>query len=173
MAKQPALIGKNIYLDKHNQRIYYHPILKKAYRISHGDENRLKSLQSRYILAATVFAIFYVVLKISLIYSILAALAALIVLEVRFYQLLNRSSQLTLFKKENYTNTLAINAPQYNKKDVLIRTLLYLSLAVLLAIYIVISKDIQQNLTSQIIGWIVVAFAAIQTIQLSIQLLKK
>lgn len=173
MTKQLVLTGRNIYLDKHNQHIYYHPLLNKAYRISHGDVNRFKSLQSRYILVATAFAIFYVVLKISLLFSILAALAALIVVEIRFYQLLNRSTQLTLFKKENYTNTLTVNLPQYNKTDILIRALLYLSLAILLAIYIVISKDIQQDLTAQIIGWIVVAFSSIHTIQLFWKLFKK
>lgn len=171
--KEVALFGRNIFKDKHNRVIYYHPVLKTAYKIAPQNERTLKSLQARYLLVFTIFACFYIIIYQNLLLSILIGLAALVVFEMRLLNLLKNSTKLTLFKREQYINTLSNQLDNTDSTAILFRALLYLVLAVLLVIYLFIHPDLSKQLASQIVGGIVAVYALFHSFKLIVYFIHK
>lgn len=171
--KQIPLFGKNIYLDKHNRIIYFHPIQKMAYRISPENEKSLKSLQERYLISITVFFCFYAFFYRNLVASILLGIGALIIFELRLLKLLKNSTKLTLFKKQQYINTLEQQINNTTKSSLIIRSILYIILAVLLIIIVFTQPDLNNQPNSKVVGCLVAVYMVYQSFKLLYYLIKR
>lgn len=139
------LSGKHFYKDKHNRIVYYNPILKKAYRINPLDENTMKSLQARFVIGLVVFALFNIIFKIPVSWSVIAGLVVFIAFELRLLKLLKSSNPVPNFNPQNFSPTVEDKYKKLEKKDYLLRIFLYFLLGGLLIFYALTDPEISVN----------------------------
>lgn len=171
--KDEKLNGINIYYDKNNQAIYYNPLYKKAYIISSKFESSFKKFQSRFIIPIVVFIFLYVLFKLNIYISITISLVSFVLIEYRFYKFLNNCTLIANFNSERYVHSNASKDYTKNKKFIIIRFIVYLSLTILLIVNANITPAVKQDVILKTLNYSLAAASLFFSVKLALSLIKK
>lgn len=157
--KEAILTGPNIYRDKRGNAVYYDKKKNIAYKISPQKEGTFKTLQLRYILLLISLIILNILFKINLFLSLGICLAIGIFLEMQYRKFLRNLPQSVGFNKKEKVKPIdqMIDTPI---SGLILRTVLYFSLAILLVVNCFVSNNLVGNLPLQVTSYIIAIIAS-------------
>lgn len=151
---EAILTGPNIYRDKRGIAIYYDKKKNVAYKISKDKENSFKTLQFRFVLVLIAFIIFYILFNLNVFISLSLCVAIGTFLEYQYRRFLKNLPQSIGFTRQDKVKPIdqMIDTPI---NALLLRCILYFSLAVLLIINSFVSNNVAGNVPLQVTSYIV------------------
>ena len=156
--KNTITSGRNIYKDKHGNTIYYNKKNNIAYRIVPAKENTFSTYQSRYVLVAIAFVLFYILFKLSIYISIALSATVLAFLEYQYRKFLRNCPQSKGFVKQERIKPID-QMIDTSIGGLILRTFLYAALAILLVINTFISTNVKGNTALEVTSYIVAIMA--------------
>ena len=132
--------GRNIYLDNHNQTVYYDKITKKGYIIDNKFEKQFYFYNHRFILIAVVLILFSSYFP-SWIHVIILGIILGIITELLFrFQFLNKLRLAKKFDKTKKQTLLKAIVASKDVKKTILRIILYLAFAILIVLNAITMK---------------------------------
>ncbi|MBW9213093.1 MULTISPECIES: hypothetical protein [Terrabacteria group] len=175
MAKQTKspIAGRNIYLNKHNQKILFDSFSKTGYLIRDEEAQRFTLYQNRWVLALAIGILVYSFLK-QIPVSILIGLAYGLFQEYRYRRVwLPGLTQFPNFKPEKKVGFIEGLIQQNKAWECFLLGLAFMAFGVLLVIKGILEKDAPILLAFEILVMIATTYKAIQYFFALYQIKKK
>lgn len=157
--KNAIMSGKNIYKDKHGNTIYYHEKSNTVYRIAPSKENMFSTYQSRYVLSAIAFVLFYILFQFNIYFSIGACILIAAFLEYKYRNFLKKCPQSKGFIKQEKIKPID-QMIEIQTGGLVIRAVLYGALAILLIVNTFVSENVNGNIPLEVTSFVIAIFAA-------------
>lgn len=126
--------GRNIYLDRHGQTVYYDLLTKKGYLIDSKVEGKFYVYKNRFILILIVIILCSEYFP-SWIHAVIAGIGICLVAEILFrFKFLPSLRQTTKFDRENRQTMLKSIIDSKEPRKAILRAILYLAFAILIVI---------------------------------------
>lgn len=145
--------GRNIYLDRHGQTVFYDWLTKKGYLIDKDNESKFYIYKNRYVLILMIIILCSEYFP-GWVQAALAGIAICIVAELLFrFRFLRGLREAKKFDREKPLTMLKTVIDGKDKKRTILRVILYLAFAILIIVNaIMIEADIAIMALSIILG---------------------
>jgi len=137
--KNQDLKYQNIYLDKHNRYIYFDKKNKTGIIIPEIDLRRWQIYKMRYLIPILVGYLVYNIFSFPIWIAVISAIVLLIFLEFSYRKMIKDYVIINNYQPEEEFNRQAEIAKEERWK-VILRAILYLTLAVLLIVFIFVEE---------------------------------
>ena len=126
--------GRNIYLDRHGQTVYYDWLTKNGYLIDKKVEGKFYVYKNRLVLVLIIIILFSEYFP-SWVHAVIAGIAIYLMAELLFrFRFLPSLSQTSKFNRENRQTLLRTIIDSKEPRKAILRAVLYLAFAVLIVV---------------------------------------
>lgn len=126
--------GRNIYLDRYGQTVYYDPLTKKGYLIDKKVEGKFYIYKNRYVLILIAIMLFSEYFP-GWVQAVMTGVGICLVVEILFrFRFLPSLRQTTKFDRKNRQTMLKSIIDSKEPRKAILRVVLYLAFAVLIIV---------------------------------------